>query len=111
MARLVRYVLLGTVGAVLAACGGGPPGGTVTGHAAVCLGPHRTQAQIAAIPVRVEVTQHSRPVASATVRGSHTYRFRLAPGRYAVSSGAGRSVPVVVRPGSLLRVDLADFCR
>lgn len=78
-----------TLGCLLAACGGGPTTAVVRGYAEPCVGPHRTQAQIAAIPVRVTISQHSDVIARQTARGSHLYRFVVTPGTYVVSRTQG----------------------
>ena len=111
MARWVWVAVFAMVGALLAACGEGATTGSLTGHAAPCLGPHLAPAQRATIPVRVTVTEHSKVIADQTVRGSHTYRFNLAPGRYVVSSNASRPVSIILRAGEVQRVNLGDLCK
>ncbi len=102
---------------MLAACGGGPAtnpsaSGVVTGYAEPCVGPFRTQAQISEIPVRVTLEDHSRVVASQTVRGSHTYRLTVPPGRYRISTdAASRPVDITVHSGGVVRTDLISSCR
>ena len=100
----------------LAACGGGPATkasapGVVTGIAEPCLGPHRTQTQIARIPVRVTLEDHSGVVATQTVRGSHTYRLRVSPGSYRISDAASGVVDVTVPSAGVVRVDLVSHCK
>ena len=111
MTRRSRLAVLAMAGSFLAACTGGSATGSLTGRAAPCLGPHLAAAQIAKIPVRVNVVEHAKNIATQTVRGSHSYRFNLAPGRYVVSSDASRGVSVVVHSGQFLRVNLGDDCK
>ena len=66
---------------------------------------------IASVPVRVTIMGHSKIIANQTVRGSHTYRFNVAPGRYVVSSNASQPVSIILHAGEVLRVDLGDECK
>jgi len=55
--------------------------------------------------------EHSKITANQTVRGSHAYRFSLAPGRYVVSSEASQPVNINLHAGEVLRVNLRDDCK
>lgn len=96
---------------LFAACGGGTSRGVVTGIAYPCVGPHRTSAQLANIPVRVTMSQRSKVVASQTVRGSHTYRFAVPPGQYMVSSATSPHVSITIYTGEKRRANLDSFCK
>jgi len=59
----------------------------------------------------VKIMEHSKITANQTVRGSHAYRFSLAPGRYVVSSEASQPVNINLHAGEVLRVNLRDDCK
>jgi hypothetical protein len=65
------------------------------------------------MPVRVDLTQNSRSVASQIVTGSHAYYFRVRPGPYVVSSDQQyvAPVPVTLRSGHTGHVDLRADCK
>jgi hypothetical protein len=92
-------------------CSSGPTTGVVTGVAYPCVGPHRTSAQLANIPVRVTIRQRSKVIARETVRGSHTYRFDMPPGQYVVSSRTSGPTSITLHAGEVDRTNLPSFCK
>ncbi len=102
---------------LLAACGGATnpnASGVVTGVATPYVSLAGTNGQIAEIPVRVTIAKNSTTIAHQTIRGSHTYRFSLAPERYNVTSsglGSGHLVTVKVNVGQVVRANLCSACQ
>jgi hypothetical protein len=94
----------------VSACGGTSTG-VVTGIAYPCVGPHRTAAQLANIPVRVTIRQRSEVIARQIVRGSHTYRFAVPSGQYVVSSRTSGPVSIMLHAGEVRRANLLSFCK
>ena len=86
----------------------------MTGVAAPCEAMAITsQAQVAAIPVRVTVSAGDQVVATETVRGTHIYRLSVTPGRYLLSSNAldGREPSSIdLHSGEVLHTNLYSDC-
>ena len=88
------------------------PRGIVTGVAVPCHPQAYESNHLGRIPVTVTLTAGNRTVATQTVRGSHTYRFEVAPGSYVVSSNGEPPHPahVTVRPGQVVKANLGSTC-
>jgi hypothetical protein len=95
-----------------ASCSSSPRPAVLSGVATPCVG-LVTQDQYVQMPVHVVLSEGAHTVTSQIVRGSHTYRFKVAPGLYVVSSDQSTVAPtrVTLRSGQIAHVNLSTHCK
>lgn len=109
--KLGMAAILLTLGTT-AACSSSPSSAVLTGVATPCVG-LVAQDQYAQMPVRVVLSKGGQTVTSQIVKGGHTYRFKVAPGPYVVSSDQSTVVPtrITLHTGQIAHVNLSAHCK
>ncbi len=106
--------VLALVAIAASGCGGASASdGNVSGVASPCVG-ITTTAELAAIAVRVTLSQHSKVVDTETVTGHHHFRLSARPGQYLLTSDQYQKAEffvVVLHAGETTHVDLAVSCK
>jgi hypothetical protein len=95
-----------------AACSSSLSSAVVTGVATPCVG-LVARDQYARVPVRVVLSKGGQTVSSQTVKGNDTYRFKVAPGLYVVSSDQSTVAPtrITLHTGQIAQVNLSAHCK
>jgi hypothetical protein len=108
--KIAALIALGLCGACSSTSSAAPAAAVLTGVATPCIG---ATTHIGRMEVRVTLSADSKIVASQAVTGSHTYRFRVAPGQYRVSSDQQYVSPVRVtlHSGQTTTIDLDPNCK